>query len=229
MCFAAQALGTDAWVKDATLLEKLKPFAEDAAFRKRWREIKQQKKASLAAHIKEVTGYEVSTEPMFDVQVGVQALGLGQSGTGMDIAGWDGWNAPGCAVDGGRPYAPSARNAQRWLLASACQQTGTCWNAAQATLLRGRRFCWEGAAFVAPTNLGVTARSLGTQHPRLLLSCCPAVKNAGQAHPRVQAPVHERHQHHLPLQGDQGDDPRAARQGAKGGRVGMACSSVLAE
>lgn len=30
-----QALGTDAWVKDATLLAGLKPFAEDAAFRKR--------------------------------------------------------------------------------------------------------------------------------------------------------------------------------------------------
>lgn len=64
-----QALGTDAWVKDATLLEKLKPFADDAGFRARWRAIKQQKKAALAAHIKEVTGYEVSTEPLFDIQV----------------------------------------------------------------------------------------------------------------------------------------------------------------
>ncbi|KAL4459172.1 hypothetical protein ABPG75_014037 [Micractinium tetrahymenae] len=64
-----EALGTDAWVKDASLLEKLKPFAEDAGFRARWRAIKQQKKAALAAHIKEVTGYEVSTEPLFDIQV----------------------------------------------------------------------------------------------------------------------------------------------------------------
>ncbi|KAL4434792.1 hypothetical protein ABPG77_005319 [Micractinium sp. CCAP 211/92] len=64
-----EALGTDAWVKDATLLEKLKPFADDAGFRARWRAIKQQKKADLAAHIKDVTGYEVSTEPLFDIQV----------------------------------------------------------------------------------------------------------------------------------------------------------------
>lgn len=64
-----EALGTDAWVKDATLLAKLKPFAEDAAFRARWREVKHLKKAALAEHIKEVTGYEVSTDPMFDIQV----------------------------------------------------------------------------------------------------------------------------------------------------------------
>ena len=32
-----EALGSDAWVKDASQLEKLKPFAEDAAFRKRER------------------------------------------------------------------------------------------------------------------------------------------------------------------------------------------------
>ncbi|PRW61019.1 Alpha-glucan phosphorylase cytosolic [Chlorella sorokiniana] len=64
-----EALGTDAWVKDATLLAGLKPFAEDAAFRKRWRDVKFAKKAALAKHIKEVTGYEVSTQPLFDVQV----------------------------------------------------------------------------------------------------------------------------------------------------------------
>ncbi len=35
----------------------------------RWRDVKFAKKAALAKHIKEVTGYEVSTQPMFDVQV----------------------------------------------------------------------------------------------------------------------------------------------------------------
>lgn len=65
----AQALGSDAWIRDATLLAGLKPFAEDAAFRKRWRDVKIQKKAALSAYIKEVTGYDVPTGPMYDVQV----------------------------------------------------------------------------------------------------------------------------------------------------------------
>jgi glycogen phosphorylase len=64
-----EALGTDAWVKDASLLAALKPFAEDAAFRARWRAVKQGNKARLASRIKELTGYEVSTDAMFDVQV----------------------------------------------------------------------------------------------------------------------------------------------------------------
>ena len=67
-----QSLGTDAWVKDATLLAKLKPMAEDAEFRKRWAAVKVVKKAALAARIKEVTGYEVSTSPMYDIQVGAE-------------------------------------------------------------------------------------------------------------------------------------------------------------
>lgn len=64
-----QSLGTSAWVKDATLLEQLKPKAEDAEFRGRWRAIKQQKKEELAAHIKQVTGYTVPTDALFDVHV----------------------------------------------------------------------------------------------------------------------------------------------------------------
>ncbi|KAI3432399.1 hypothetical protein D9Q98_003955 [Chlorella vulgaris] len=64
-----EALGTDEWVRDATLLAKLKPFAEDAAFRARWREVKQQKKKALAERIREQTGYQVSTEPMYDIHV----------------------------------------------------------------------------------------------------------------------------------------------------------------
>ena len=64
-----ETLGTDAWVKDATLLEKLKPKAEDPEFRKKWREIKMMRKEKLAKRIKEVTGYDVPTNAMFDVQV----------------------------------------------------------------------------------------------------------------------------------------------------------------
>ncbi|EFN52353.1 hypothetical protein CHLNCDRAFT_58959 [Chlorella variabilis] len=65
-----EALGTDAWVRDATLLAQLKPMAEDAAFRARWRAIKVQKKEALAARIKEVTGFTVPTDSMYDVHVG---------------------------------------------------------------------------------------------------------------------------------------------------------------
>lgn len=64
-----EALGTDAWVKDADLLAGLKPKADDPAFRAKWKEVKQVRKAKLAARIKEVTGYDVSIEPMFDIQV----------------------------------------------------------------------------------------------------------------------------------------------------------------
>ena len=94
-----QALGTDAWVRDATLLSKLKPFAEDPAFRARWRAIKQQKKEALAAHIKQSTGYTVSAEPLYDIHVGgsrereggvqctrMQSLGVGQAGQDADTA-----------------------------------------------------------------------------------------------------------------------------------------------
>ena len=81
-------------MKDATLLAKLKPMADDAEFRKRWAAIKVQKKAALAARIKEVTGYEVSTSPMYDIQVGAGAC----------WAGGFGWlvGAGGCWLDLGR-------------------------------------------------------------------------------------------------------------------------------
>lgn len=64
-----ETLGTDAWVKDATLLAGLKPHAEDAAFRARWRAVKLVRKEKLAARIKELTGYDVPTSSLFDIQV----------------------------------------------------------------------------------------------------------------------------------------------------------------
>ena len=64
-----EALGTDQWVKDANLLQGLKPMADDPAFRARWREVKHVRKEKLASHIKKSTGIEVSTSSMFDVQV----------------------------------------------------------------------------------------------------------------------------------------------------------------
>lgn len=64
-----EALGTDAWIKDAKLLEGLRPLAEDAGFRAKWRQVKRHRKAALAARIKEVTGDDVPLDAMFDVQV----------------------------------------------------------------------------------------------------------------------------------------------------------------
>ena len=64
-----EALGTDEWIRDATLLANLKPMAEDAAFRKKWMNVKLQRKQKLAAHIKASTGFDVPVSSMFDVQV----------------------------------------------------------------------------------------------------------------------------------------------------------------
>lgn len=64
-----EALGTNRWVKDATLLSQLKPMADDASFRQKWRDIKLQRKKKLADHIKKVTGYDVPVDSMYDVQV----------------------------------------------------------------------------------------------------------------------------------------------------------------
>ncbi len=64
-----EALGTEDWIRDATLLAKLKPMADDAAFRKKWMAVKLKRKEKLAAHIKASTGYDVPVASMFDVQV----------------------------------------------------------------------------------------------------------------------------------------------------------------
>ena len=158
-----QALGTGAWVKDATLLAGLRPKADDPAFRKRWRDVKFQKKAELAAHIKEVTGFDVSTDAMFDVHV--RAPRRRREGPGT---------------------APA----------------GPC-----------------GRARAALRALGRPPRP----RPRIAPTCPVPCHHTGQAHPRVQAPVHERHLHHLPLQADQGDVARGAQAGAQGaaGMQGM--------
>jgi glycogen phosphorylase len=59
----------DRWVKDLGELEKLAPLADDAEFRRRWREVKQSNKARLAAFVHERTGLEIDPRAMFDVQV----------------------------------------------------------------------------------------------------------------------------------------------------------------
>ena len=57
------------WLKDLDQLKQLEAFAEDAEFRDRWREIKQENKRQLAAYIAEHKGIQVSVDSLFDVQV----------------------------------------------------------------------------------------------------------------------------------------------------------------
>jgi starch phosphorylase len=59
----------DAWIKDLAELEALEPFAEDPAFRARWREIKQENKRKFAALAVERTGILIDPSSMFDVLV----------------------------------------------------------------------------------------------------------------------------------------------------------------
>jgi starch phosphorylase len=58
-----------AWQKNLDELEKLVPLAEDAEFRRRWREVKQGNKVRLAALVQDRLGLELDTRAMFDVQV----------------------------------------------------------------------------------------------------------------------------------------------------------------
>jgi len=51
------------------VMQGLKPHAEDAAFRKKWAEIKYHNKERLAAKLKEWTGITVPVNSMYDVQI----------------------------------------------------------------------------------------------------------------------------------------------------------------
>jgi starch phosphorylase len=57
------------WITHLDALRGLEPFAEDAAFRERYRQIKQDNKARLVAYIDRVTGIKVNPHAMFDVQI----------------------------------------------------------------------------------------------------------------------------------------------------------------
>ena len=61
----------DSWVTDLAQLKKLKPYAEDAQFRQRWRMIKQAAKQRLIDYKKSKhhTKLHMSVEALFDVQV----------------------------------------------------------------------------------------------------------------------------------------------------------------
>ena len=57
------------WVTNSHELEKLSRFKGDSSFRKRWQEIKQSNKNSLAEYIHSATGIRVNPESMFDVHI----------------------------------------------------------------------------------------------------------------------------------------------------------------
>lgn len=59
----------DAWTKDASLLRGLEAFADNPDFQQRFRAIKHVHKVKLVAVIKELTGYDVSPDAIFDVQI----------------------------------------------------------------------------------------------------------------------------------------------------------------
>ncbi len=59
----------DGWIKDLMQLKKLEPFAEDAAFRERWRAVKLANKRHFARLVLGRTGITVDPASMFDVQV----------------------------------------------------------------------------------------------------------------------------------------------------------------
>ncbi|MGR9099044.1 MAG: glycogen/starch/alpha-glucan phosphorylase [Gammaproteobacteria bacterium] len=59
----------DGWITDLSQLKRLIPFADDAAFRRRWRDIKRAAKQSLADYKKQRDNVEINVDSLFDVQV----------------------------------------------------------------------------------------------------------------------------------------------------------------
>ena len=59
----------DGWTRDLAQLAQLAPHAESAAFRTRWRAIKQANKQRLADYAKAELGIELNTSALFDTQV----------------------------------------------------------------------------------------------------------------------------------------------------------------
>lgn len=65
----ADRLGGHEFLTDLTLLDKLEAFVDDKDFRREWAHIKSMNKLRLARLIKDVTGYDVDPNSLFDVQV----------------------------------------------------------------------------------------------------------------------------------------------------------------
>ncbi|KAI3960515.1 hypothetical protein MKW98_003014 [Papaver atlanticum] len=61
--------GTESWVLDTEKLAELRKFADNEDLQAEWRAAKKSNKIKAASYIKEKTGYAVSPDAMFDVQV----------------------------------------------------------------------------------------------------------------------------------------------------------------
>jgi starch phosphorylase len=59
----------DQWITNLDELKKLEKFASDVDFQKAWQDVKKENKKKLAEVILELTGVQVSTEALYDVQV----------------------------------------------------------------------------------------------------------------------------------------------------------------
>ncbi|MFO0845565.1 MAG: glycogen/starch/alpha-glucan phosphorylase, partial [Gemmataceae bacterium] len=59
----------DGWVTDLDQLERLKPLADDAAFRKKFRQAKRAAKAAFAHSLKHATGMILDPDSIFDCQI----------------------------------------------------------------------------------------------------------------------------------------------------------------
>ncbi|WP_245184605.1 glycogen/starch/alpha-glucan phosphorylase [Halomonas salinarum] len=64
----SETIGDD-WVADLDALERLKPLADDAAFRARWRDVKRDAKVRLAELVARKCDVQFDPDMMFDVQV----------------------------------------------------------------------------------------------------------------------------------------------------------------
>ena len=58
----------DGWLRELEQLRKLEPLAEDANFRKQWREVKLAAKRDLAKLIEQRTGVKLNPDSLFDIQ-----------------------------------------------------------------------------------------------------------------------------------------------------------------
>jgi starch phosphorylase len=64
-----KTLGTSDWLKDLSLISKIKSYAKDLEFQKAWMHIKLQNKIRLANYMEHNCGVKVSPSALFDIQV----------------------------------------------------------------------------------------------------------------------------------------------------------------
>ncbi|MCI9516363.1 glycogen/starch/alpha-glucan phosphorylase [Lachnospiraceae bacterium 48-42] len=67
--WVTEKIGTKGWITDLSLMEKLKPFADDPKALEEFRQIKFKNKERLAAYIKKHNDVDVDPRSIFDVQV----------------------------------------------------------------------------------------------------------------------------------------------------------------